>query len=231
MRLNKYISQSGYCSRRKADELIVQGKVLVNSRPVKVLGTKIDPEIDDVRIKNGPSLKPSKQKVLLMLYKPKGYVCTKSDQHANRTVYDLLPEPYNRFISIGRLDKDSEGLLLFTNDGDLANELAHPRHNKEKKYLVTVRGLLSDKELGRIEKGMKLYEYRTAPAKVKMLGYDQEKDRSQVEIILTEGKKRQIRNMFLALNHPVKALLRFEFGKYKLGGLNVGEWKLLAIRK
>lgn len=135
IRLNKYISRSGYCSRRKADEYIKNSKVFLNNRIVKDLGTKIDPSIDIIRIKNGPVLKPAKKNTLIAMNKPKGFLCTKKDQYANRTVYDLLPHKYHSLFTIGRLDKDTEGLLLFTNDGELANTLAHPRYEKKKKYL------------------------------------------------------------------------------------------------
>ncbi|MGE3278320.1 MAG: pseudouridine synthase [Candidatus Altimarinota bacterium] len=229
VRLNKYISQTGYCSRRKADELIEQGKVLVNNVPVKELGTKIDPDVDEVRIKQGPILKPSKKKVLLMLNKPKGYVCTKSDPFESKTVYELLPPQYQSLVTIGRLDKDTEGLLLFTNDGELANQLAHPKFGKEKTYLVTARGQLDEKDLKRISKTMYLRDYVVKGAKVKEMSFDKEKDRAIYEVTISEGKNRQIHNMFLVLKHPVKRLMRTSFGEYKLGTLKTGEFKLLKI--
>jgi len=224
MRINKFISQSGYCSRRQADELIRQGKVLLNNQPVKEMGTQVNPDTDTVRIKKGPTLKPSKEKVLIMLNKPKGYTCTKKDPHAKRTVYELLPEEYQNLFSIGRLDKDSEGLLLFTNDGDLSQQLTHPKFGKEKVYLVTVRGKMEEKEIALIEKGMRLRLYRIKPAKVSNVSYDPEENKTQLKLTIKEGKKRQIREMFLALKHPVKILVRISFGKYKLRGMKVGEW-------
>lgn len=226
MRLNKYIAQSGYCSRRKADELIESGKVFVNDKP-PVLGTKIDPETDTVRIKGGPTLvNPSQQKVIIIaLNKPKGYVCTKNREQSKRVIYDLLPNQYQNLNSVGRLDKDSEGLILLTNDGNLANELTHPKFGKEKEYFATVRGKVSEKDIAQIQKGMRLLKYKTAPAKAKFISYDEKENRSVVHIILKEGKNQQIRNMFLALKKPVKKLVRTEFGKWKLSGLKTGEWR------
>ncbi|MDF2378649.1 MAG: pseudouridine synthase [Candidatus Gracilibacteria bacterium] len=229
MRLNKFIAQSGYCSRRKADDLIEGGKVLVNDKP-PVLGQKIDPEVDSVRIKGGPTFgKPSRRKtVLLLLNKPKGYVCTKNRDQATRTVYDLLPDNLQSLNSIGRLDKDSEGLLLFTNDGDLANKLAHPNYGKKKTYIVTVRGQVIEKELEQIRGGMRLLEYSTAPAQASFISYNKKDGRTTLEITLTEGKKRQIRNMFLCLKKPVKKLVRTKFGKWNLGSMKPGEWRIVG---
>lgn len=229
VRLNKYISQTGYCSRRQADDLIQKGKVLVNSIPMKELGTKIDPTVDEVRIKQGPILKPSKTKTLLMLNKPKGFVCTKSDPFESQTVYELLPTQYQTLFTIGRLDKDTEGLLLFTNDGELANQLTHPKFGKEKTYLVTVRGKLDEKDLKRLSKPMYLRDYVVKGAKVKEISHDKDKDRSLLEVTISEGKNRQIHNMFLVLKHPVKRLVRVSFGDYQLGKLRTGEWKTLKI--
>lgn len=228
IRLNKFISESGYCSRRKADELIVAGDVLVNNVPTKVLGTKIDPDMDEVKIKHGPTLKPTKKKTVLMMNKPKGYVCTKSDPFESKTVYDLLPPQFKPLVTIGRLDKETEGLLLFTNDGELANQLTHPKFGKEKTYMVTVRGKLDEKDLKRLSKPMYLRDYVVKGAKVKPVSYDEENDRSLLEITISEGKNRQIHSMFLVLKHPVKKLVRVTFGEYKLGNLRVGEFKVVA---
>ena len=227
MRLNKYIAQSGYCSRRQADELIRKGKVFVNDRLVKEMGIQVDLSMDAVRIKGGPTLKASKKKILLMLHKPKGYVCTRRDPYANKTVYELLPKQYHHLNSIGRLDKDSEGLLLFTNDGDLANQLTHPKYEKAKVYRITIRGKLSEDALRRLKKGMRLREYRVQPVQVKIISHDSEQDTSIYELTLKEGKKRQIRNMFLVLKQPVKRLVRIRFGPYALGRLKIGEWKII----
>lgn len=223
IRLNKYISQTGYCSRRQADELIEKGKILVNNVPIKELGTKINPETDEVRIKQGPVLKASKKKTLLMMNKPKGYVCTKSDPFESKTVYELLPPQFQSLFTIGRLDKDTEGLLLFTNDGELANQMTHPKFGKEKTYLVTVRGKLDEKDLKRLSKPMYLRDYAVKAAKVREINFDADKDRSLLEVTISEGKNRQIHNMFLVLKHPVKRLVRVSFGPYNLGKLRTGE--------
>lgn len=229
MRLNKFISHSGYCSRRKADELISTGKVMINNVPVKELGSQVDPEVDVIRIKNGPELQLEKETTLLLFHKPKGYICTKHDDHADRTVYDLLPEKYQSFNTIGRLDKDSEGLLLFTNNGEFAHQLGHPKFGKSKVYQVSVKGKVTEKDLDKIRKGMRLLEYSTAPAQATMMNYSEKDNRTDVEIVLKEGKKRQIRNMFLALKKPVKKLVRIQFGKYRLGSLKPGEIKIIPV--
>lgn len=225
IRLNKFISQSGYCSRRHADELIEKGKVLVNNVPVKLLGTKIDPTQDEVRIKQGPTIKPPQKKMLIMMNKPKGYVCTRKDPFETQTVYQLLPTSLQGLFSIGRLDKETEGLLLLTNDGELSNELAHPKYGKEKTYVATVRGKLDEKDLKRLSKPMYLRDYAVKGAKLGEISYDATADRSTVEVTISEGKNRQIHNMFLVLKHPVKKLVRVSFGPYKLGKMKTGEWK------
>jgi len=227
MRINKFISSTGYCSRRQADELVRLGKVMINNRVVTQLGTKIDPETDQVRIKGGPTLQQPKKTILIMLNKPKGYICTHKDEHANRTVYELLPKQYQQLFTIGRLDKDSEGLLLFTNNGELAQKLAHPKFEKEKTYLVTVRGRLDEKSFQLIEKGLRLRTGKLLPAQAKEISYDKVKGRSTLEVIIKEGKNRQIRNMFLVLHHPVKGLIRVKVGKHRLGRLKTGEWMLI----
>ncbi|MDP3976094.1 MAG: pseudouridine synthase [bacterium] len=229
IRLNKYLSQSGHCSRRAADELIQKKKVLINGIPSSELGIKIDPEKDEIRIKQGPIITRPKTALLLMLNKPKGYVCTKSDVHADKLVYELLPAQYQSLFSIGRLDKDSEGLLLFTNDGELANSMAHPRAKKEKIYQATIKGRLRESDIRKISTGLRMMEYKALPARARELSYDAEKQRSVVEVALTEGKKRQVREMFLALKHPVKKLIRISFGPYRLGNLELGQWRLVKI--
>jgi len=231
MRLNKYISQSGYCSRRQADELIKSGKVFVNNRICQELGTKIDPQVDQIRIKNGPELQLSSKRIILMLNKPKNYVCTKKDKFAQRTVYDLLPAEYQNLFSVGRLDKDTEGLLLFTNDGEFANQLTHPRYQKEKIYQATIKGRLSEKDIQRLEKGIRLIKFKALPAEISEISYNLQKGTSVVEITISEGKKRQIHEMFLALKKPVKNLLRTKFGSFKLGKLKSGMWKLENSKK
>jgi len=229
MRINKYISQSGYCSRRQADQLVSAGRVIVNDRVVREMGVQVNPDLDKVRIKDGPEIKLPQRQILLMLHKPKGYVCTKSDPFANRTVYELLPPEYRQLFSVGRLDKDSEGLLLFTNDGELSEQLTHPRFGKAKTYLVTIRGRLNEKEVKRLEEGIRLRAYRAQPATVNEINYNPKEGRATIELILKEGKKRQIREMMLALKHPVKRLLRTAFGPYKLGSLKAGEFSMLKI--
>lgn len=227
MRINKYIAGTGYCSRRAADVLIKAGKILLNDVPVKEMGTQVEPGKDVVRIKGGNVLRADGRKTLLMMNKPKGYICTKMDKHAKHTVYELLPDELQSLKTIGRLDKDTEGLLLFTNDGDLANRLAHPKYAKKKTYRVLVRGKIEEKSLDRLRKGGVLKAYKVQPAEVVELGYDKEKNRTKLVVTITEGKKRQIHNMFLSIKHPVKYLQRITFGPYKLGNLKLGRLKII----
>lgn len=231
IRINKYIASSGYCSRRAADELISSGKIMVNNIPCKEMGTQIDPAVDEVRIKGGPVIKPSQETMLVIMNKPKGYTCTKADEHAARTVYELLPDHLQHLKSIGRLDRDSEGLLLFTNDGNFANKMGHPKFGKKKVYHVTVRGAIVEKDLLQMRKGMRLIEYTTAPAEAEVIRWDAKEKRTTLEITLKEGKKRQIRNMFLALKKPVKKLVRVRFGKFGLGKMKPGEYAIVSQKK
>lgn len=229
IRLNKYIASSGHCSRRKADELISSGEVLINNAVTKELGQKVDPHSDVVRIKNGPIIRPQTETILIALHKPKGYVCTKSDPFHTKTIYNLLPKQLSHLFPIGRLDKESEGLLLLTNNGDMANLMAHPRHQKLKIYQVEVRGEVMPKAIAKIAKGMHLKEYKTSPAMAKVLYLKKEENRTVLEVRLKEGKKHQIRNMFLFLGNPVKRLVRLSIGPYHLGTLKKGEWHRIPL--
>lgn len=212
IRINKFIASTGYCSRREADSLVSQGQVFVNNYKITELGMKIDDEKDTIRV-GKKTIRP-KGHVVIALNKPKGFVCTKKATHDERIIMELLPENLRHLNSVGRLDKDSEGLLLMTNDGDLTLRLTHPKKHVEKEYLVTVKGEVGEEVLEKIAKGVKLIGYKTKPAKVKIIHVGE--DRSILQIVIQEGKKRQIRDMMFVLGHRVKKLERVKIGGYKM---------------
>ena len=219
MRLQKFISRAGYASRRKAEALIRDGLVKINGRTTTEMGVKIDPERDVVTI-DGERLTLEGTLVYILLNKPKGVVSTLSDNFDRPIVTDLVPLK-ERVYPVGRLDYDSRGLLLLTNDGDLANRLTHPRHHVSKTYLVTASGDLSPSEIHHFEKGIDIGGYMTAPCRIQQSG------KNRYRIILKEGKNRQIRRMFEALGHQVVDLQRISIGSIRLGDLEEGSWRHL----
>jgi len=225
IRLNKFIAESGYCSRRKADELIAQGKILVNSVPTKELGTKIDQDVDEIRIKNGPKISLPKEKTTIILYKSKNYVCTKTDPNDNPSIYAMIPKGLQHLQPIGGFDRESEGLLLMTDDHDLKARLEHDRISRE--YQVTVRGKIDEKQLKTLQKGMYLRDNVAKFTSVKVISYNTKDERTLLEIISTDNKTQPIYDAFVVLKRPVKKLIRLVFGEYKLGSLNVGEFKIV----
>lgn len=216
MRINKYIASCGVTSRRKADELIAGGKVSVNGKIVDELGYKINPKTDKV-IVDGVSIKLPKKHVYYALNKPKGVISAVSDDKGRKTVVDLI-DTKERIFPIGRLDYDTEGLLLLTNDGELANKLMHPSSEIGKTYIAKVRGDIVESELATLRKGVMLNGKKTAPAKVRKLKF--EKGISRIEITIHEGRNRQIRRMFEALNKDVTFLKRVAIGEIRLGGMS-----------
>jgi 23S rRNA pseudouridine2605 synthase len=224
-RLHKRIAASGLCSRRAAEQLILEGKVKVNGKLVQELGTKVGPE-DRVAVE-GKLLAPAKLYYLAM-NKPAGVVTTLSDPHAKRTVRELLPDLGVMLKPVGRLDKDTEGLLLFTNDGDLALRLTHPRYGVDKEYQVAVAGELKPETKAKLETGIYLPTGKTAPAKVEGVFFDSKKGWSFFRMTIHEGKKRQIREMCLAMGHPVKRLKRVRFGPVHLNRLPKGTCRMLG---
>ena len=220
IRLQKYLADCGIASRRKAEMFIIQGKVKVNGKVVKELGTKVGTD-DKVEFK-GKIVKPKQEKVYIMLNKPVGSLSTvKKGKEKGQTVLDLV-KIKERIFPVGRLDKNSSGLLILTNDGDLALKLTHPRYEKEKEYLVEVNKEITKDFIKSLKRGVKLEEGRTLPAKVKQLGI------KKFEIVLKEGKKRQIRRMCERLGYQVKSLHRIRINKLKLGDLKSGKFKYLG---
>jgi 23S rRNA pseudouridine2605 synthase len=223
VRLQKILSAAGVASRRAAEALIEQGRVSVNGQAVRELGTRADPLHDDIRVDGRRVRAPSVHRYLL-INKPAGYVTTRRDPEGRRTVLDLLPAGVGYLYPVGRLDYDTEGLLLLTNDGDLAARLTHPRHGVEKAYQAVVRGVPDQELLGRLAHGVVLDGRRTAPAKVRLLKTLAPRGRARalVEIVLREGRNRQVRRMCEAIGHPVEQLRRVRFGPLRDSGLAPG---------
>jgi len=226
IRLQKYLSNAGVCSRRKAERLILAGKVKVDGKVVPVLGTKVQPGKQKVTV-NGRLVRPERSHIYLVMNKPRGVLTTMSDPHGRPTIVDLIKDVRRRVYPVGRLDMDSEGLLFLTDDGELAYRLLHPSFKVPKKYVVTVRGLPSKRDLAILRSGVEIEPgIRTKPCTIKILG--KRKSEAVFEVTLTEGRKRQIRLMFKAVDHPVTRLKRTEMGPLRLGGLRPGTHRSLT---
>lgn len=224
MRLAKYLAGQGVASRRKSEELIAEGRVSVNGNIIKEQGFKIDPLQDKVEV-DGHMLQTA-DKVYLLLYKPAGYISSVSDPWGRPVVTDLIKEEKNRRIyPVGRLDLDTEGLLLMTNDGDFANSIIHPRYKMDKKYEAMVQGKVTKDAIKQLQKGILLEDGMTAPAGVHVLKHSS--DKTLLEVIIHEGRKRQVRRMLEAVGHPVIHLKRTEVGFLTLKGLKDGEYRYL----
>jgi 23S rRNA pseudouridine2605 synthase len=226
-RLQKYLAQAGVASRRQAEELIREGRVAVNGQVITQLGTKVDPTRDQVRV-DGRPVRLAPQHVYIVLNKPRGVLSTMQDARGRRALGDLVPVPA-RLYPVGRLDAASEGLILLTDDGELANLLTHPRYGHEKEYRVLVNGHLSDETLATWRQGLLLDGKQTAPARVEILGA--RKDTTLLRVSMHEGRKRQIRRVAEMLGHPVLELTRTRLGPLDLGLLDAGQWRYLTTRE
>ncbi|WP_312202059.1 pseudouridine synthase [Anaerospora hongkongensis] len=224
-RLQKVISQAGIASRRESEELIKAGRVKVNGVVVTELGTKVEPTRDKVAVDNKPIR--TEKPVYILLNKPRGIVTTLHDPEGRKTVASLLPDISERIYPVGRLDYNTEGLLLMTNDGELTHALTHPSHEIDKTYRAKVLGRPPEEKLDRLRAGIKLEDGLTAPAKVNAVEYDREKDLTTVEIVITEGRNRQVRRMFEAIGHPVRQLKRVKFAFLTLVGVRRGAYRHL----
>ncbi|MFO7981578.1 MAG: pseudouridine synthase, partial [Candidatus Aminicenantes bacterium] len=227
MRLNKYLARAGITSRRKADKLIEQGRVRVNGKVVTMLGTKIIPKQDKVEV-DGKTVKPE-EKLYLMLNKPPGFLVTLDDPFNRLTIKTLLPDLGVRVFPVGRLDLNSEGLLLLTNDGELAHHLMHPRYNIKKVYMVRIKGQIQSRDLKELSRGVHLDNQRISPDKVKLIKEDS--DTSLLKVEIHEGKKREIRRMFQSIGCQVVSLKRIQFAGLKLGNLEKGKWRYLTPKE
>ena len=225
VRLQKIIARSGVASRRKAEELIQHGLVTVNGETVMTLGTKVDPAVDHIKVE-GRHLKSRPPDMFLMLNKPLGYISTLHDPAGRPTIKALVPKPSIRLFPVGRLDYDSEGLLLLTNNGDIAQACLHPAHHVHKTYLVKIKGILEEPEIQKLRHGLMLEDGPTAPAKIKKAG--KAAANSWVEITIHEGRKHQVKRMFEQIGHPVIRLKRVQFGPLNLGTLPPGQTRYLT---
>ncbi len=224
IRLQKFLSEAGVASRRQGEKLIVAGKITVDGQVVRLLGTKVDPAKNQVAISG--KLIRVKSKRFLALNKPPKILCTRRDTHKRATVFDLLPNDFGHLFTVGRLDSDSEGLILLTNDGEFCQAVAHPRHRMPKTYHVTLAKRVDSSALERLTTGLDDDGDLLKAKHAKLLSANN--TRSQVELVLEDGKNREIRRMFKVLGHRVLLLQRIAVGPVKLGELPLGKWRVLS---
>lgn len=223
MRLNRYLAAAGFGSRRSCEGLILAGKVSVNGHFIRELATVVGPD-DEVRVAGHPAKKPPVSTVLL-LHKPKGFVATRSDEKKRRTIYDLLPARFSRLAYVGRLDKDSEGLMLLTDDGELNQALAHPSRKVDKEYEVLLDGPLEAPAVAKLLKGFIIEGGRARMESVRSIAPD------HIRVVLSQGLKRQIRLMLFKCGREVRRLVRTRIGPLHLTPLKPGEWRILAAKE
>lgn len=226
-RLQKYLSECGVASRRKSEELILKGKVKVNDVIIKDLGFKVNEKdivlVDDVKVEK-------QEKLYYLLYKPEKTICSVHDEKGRRTVIDLI-NTKEKIFPVGRLDYDTSGLLLLTNDGELSNKLTHPSKNVTKTYYAKVEGIIMPNEIKELEKGIVLDGVKTKKAQAKIRKIDKKNNKSYVELTITEGRNHQVKNMFNYFNHKVLKLKRIRYAIFDLGGLSTGEYRMLTIKE
>ena len=229
VRLQKFLAEAGIASRRKCEELIQSGKVMVNGKVVETLGTKINPKEDKVTY-NGKIVENSLQKTYILLNKPIGYVTTAKDQFKRDTVLDLI-KINKRIVPCGRLDMYTSGALILTDDGDFVYKITHPKHEIEKTYTVTIKGIVTNEEVQKLRQGVEIDDngekYITKKANVRILKTDEEKNISRLEITIHEGKNRQVRKMCEAVGRKVLALHRSKIGNIGVKDLKIGTWRYL----
>lgn len=228
IRLQKFLSQAGVASRRAAEELIRAGRVAVNGKTVTELGTRVDPERDQVEV-DGRAIAAA-EPVWIALHKPPGYVVSRHDPQGRPTIYDLVPAEFSGLFHVGRLDVDSEGLILLTNDGDAAHRLLHPSYEMDRVYDVGVRGRVTDEEIELLLAGVELED---GPARAIAVRRRPSPGPRADRLLVTmrEGRKREVRRLFAAIGHPVRRLVRRRFGPIELGSLKPGAWRRLSPRE
>jgi 23S rRNA pseudouridine2605 synthase len=224
-RLQKMLAHAGVASRRKSEQLILDGKVKVNGKVVKEMGIKVS-QSDTIEVE-GVQLE-KEQKVYYLLYKPRGVISAVSDDKNRKVVTDFFDDIDKRIYPVGRLDYDTSGLLIMTNDGEFANMLTHPKYEIDKTYVARLKGIPPKEELQKLAKGIKLEDGMTAPAKVKLISADSKQQKAIVQITIHEGRNRQVRRMFEAIGFPVQKLSREQFAFLTLKGLNAGESRELT---
>ena len=229
IRLQKYLADSGIASRRKSEQLILEGKIKVNGEIITKLGTKITPKKDKVEY-NGKEVVQDEELIYILLNKPIGYVTTVKEQFGRPSVLELI-KTNKRLVPVGRLDMYTSGALILTNDGDFVYKVTHPKHEIDKTYNATIKGIITKQEVEKLEKGVKIEDYITKPAKVKILKTDEEKNQSRVQITIHEGKNRQVRKMCEAVGHKVIALHRSKIGKIEVKDLKIGKWRYLSKKE
>ena len=222
--MQKYLASAGVASRRASETMIQEGRVAVNGKVIRELGTKIVPGKDQVTV-DGKPVQPEEKLVYLLMNKPAGYITTAKDTHNRPTVLDLVADVPYRVFPVGRLDYETEGLLLLTNDGEFAYRMTHPKFKMMKTYVAVVQGVLTPERLDMLQNGVQLEDGRTGPAKVRILR--KENHKTVVEISIHEGKNRQVRRMFKAVKNPVLELKRISVGTLTLKGVNLGEYRYL----
>ena len=225
-RLQKFIANQGICSRRKAEEYITSGRIKVNGNVIMELGTKIDPNKDIIEVDGKKISNISGKKVYILLNKPIGYVTTTRDQFNRNTVLDLV-NVKEKVLPVGRLDMYTSGAIILSNDGDFIYKITHPKYEVEKTYNVTLKGQVTDEEIEQLRNGVQIENYVTGKAKVKILRIDKEKDLSRVELIIHEGKNREVRKMCEAIGRKVLALHRTKIGNISVKELRLGTWRYL----
>lgn len=228
MRLQKFMARCGVASRRKSESIIKEGRVKVNGSIVTELGTKVDKGKDIIEVDN-KKIQLEENYVYILLNKPEGYITTVDDEFDRKKVLDLLENIEERIYPVGRLDYDTSGFLLLTNDGDLAYKLTHPKYEVNKKYMAKVEGIPTESKLKQFRSGLAIEDYVTSKAKVKIISKSEIS--SNLEIIIHEGRNRQVRKMCAKIGHPVLELKRTEMGEIKLGNLKEGTWRHLTPKE
>ena len=228
-RLQKYLANYGLCSRRKAEEHILNGDVKVNGKVVTELGTKVDPSKDEIYFKN-EKVEKNDKKIYILLNKPIGYVTTTKDQLNRSTVLDLV-KIQEKVLPAGRLDMYTSGALILTNDGDFIYKVTHPKYEIEKTYNVTLKGIITNEEMERLRSGVKIENYISGKAKVRLLKIDEEKNISRIEITIHEGKNREVRKMCAGVGRKVLALHRSKIENIDVKDLKLGEWRYLSKKE
>lgn len=227
-RLQKIIAQAGIASRRKAEKLIAEGKVKVNGKVVTKLGTKVDINKDKITVDGIPLER--EEPVYYLLYKPRSVISSVTDDKNRKVVTDFIPED-KRIFPVGRLDYDTSGVILLTNDGDFAHMLMHPKYEIEKTYIAKVEGIISKETMNQLKKGIELEDGMTAPAKVKRIAINKKKKTSIVELTIHEGRNHQVKRMLEAVGHPVIKLKRERFAFLTCEGMNPGEYRKLTPKE
>lgn len=226
VRLQKFMADCGVASRRKCEELILQGQVKVNGKIVNELGVKVNAKKDTVTF-NGRVIKQEEEKVYILLNKPIDYVTTVHDQFERKNVLELVKKVNKRLVPVGRLDMYTSGALILTNDGEFVYKITHPKHEINKTYVATLKGIFNNASKKQLEEGIQIEDYITKPAKVKILKTDEEKNTSRVEITIHEGKNRQVRKMCETVGYKVLALHRTKIGELSVKDLKIGDWRYL----